>query len=64
MADPVRDNLQFRMQRSCATDFGESLSYWFKIYFSSILSTNAKKTAIEGQTKRRDLHIRRFSFIL
>jgi len=58
MAYHMRDNLQFCIQRNWATIFGEILPYWFKIYFSSILSNSTKNTAIEGQTKRRDPHIR------
>ena len=58
MAYLMRDNLQFCMQRNCATVLGESLPYCFKIYFSSILSTNTKDTAIEGQKKKkRDLRM-------
>jgi len=58
MAYHMRDNLKFCVQRNCATVLGESLPYWFKIYFSSTLSTDTKNTAIEGQTKRRDLRVR------
>jgi len=64
MAYHKRDNLQICMQRNSTTIFVESLPYWFKIYFSSILSTNTKNTAIEGQTMRRDLHIRHSFFTL